>query len=108
MLAIADELTKDGLVLRYRVDTTDDGLSGEEGTFTICSFWLVSALAIIGEVDRARALFEKLLSFAGPLLPLRGGDRRDDRPAPRQLPAGVHAPRAHRRRDPAHRVRRTD
>ena len=44
VLAIADELTKDGLVLRYRVDTTDDGLSGEEGTFTICSFWLVSAL----------------------------------------------------------------
>ncbi len=67
VLAIADELTQDGLVLRYRVDSTDDGLSGEEGTFTICSFWLVSALTIIGEVDRARALFEKLLSFAGPL-----------------------------------------
>jgi alpha,alpha-trehalase len=67
VIAIADELTKDGLVLRYRVDSTDDGLSGEEGTFTICSFWLVSALAIIGEIDRARALFEKLLSFAGPL-----------------------------------------
>jgi GH15 family glucan-1,4-alpha-glucosidase len=67
VLAIADELTKDGLVLRYRVDTTDDGLSGEEGTFTICSFWLVSALAMIGEEVRARALFEKLLSFAGPL-----------------------------------------
>jgi GH15 family glucan-1,4-alpha-glucosidase len=69
VLAIADELTKDGLVLRYRVDTADDGLSNaEEGTFTICSFWLVSALTIIGELDRARALFEKLLSFAGPLL----------------------------------------
>ncbi len=68
VLAIADDLTKDDLVLRYRVETTDDGLSGEEGTFTICSFWLVSALALIGEVDRARALFEKLLSFAGPLL----------------------------------------
>ena len=67
VLAIADELTNDGLVLRYRVDTTDDGLSGEEGTFTICSFWLVSALALIGETDRAHALFEKLLSFAGPL-----------------------------------------
>jgi GH15 family glucan-1,4-alpha-glucosidase len=67
VLAIADELTKDGLVLRYRVDSTDDGLSGEEGTFTICSFWLVSALTIIGEVERARALFQKLLSFAGPL-----------------------------------------
>jgi len=67
VLAIADELTKDGLVLRYRVDSTDDGLSGEEGTFTICSFWLVSALTIIGEEERARALFEKLISFAGPL-----------------------------------------
>jgi GH15 family glucan-1,4-alpha-glucosidase len=68
VLAIADELTRDGLVLRYRVETTDDGLSGEEGTFTICSFWLVSALALVGELDRARRLFEKLLSFAGPLL----------------------------------------
>jgi alpha,alpha-trehalase len=67
VLAIADELTKDGLVLRYRVATTDDGLSGEEGTFTICSFWLVSALSIIGETKRARALYQKLLSFAGPL-----------------------------------------
>jgi GH15 family glucan-1,4-alpha-glucosidase len=55
-------------VLRYRVASTDDGLSGEEGTFTICSFWLVSALSLIGETERARALFEKLLSFAGPLL----------------------------------------
>jgi GH15 family glucan-1,4-alpha-glucosidase len=69
VLAIADELAQDGLVLRYRVDAADDGLSNDaEGTFTICSFWLVSALAMIGETDRARALFEKLLSFAGPLL----------------------------------------
>ncbi len=67
VLAIADELTVDGLVLRYRVEETDDGLSGEEGTFTICSFWLVSALVEIGELDRARALCEKLLSFASPL-----------------------------------------
>ncbi|MGP8000731.1 MAG: glycoside hydrolase family 15 protein, partial [Streptosporangiaceae bacterium] len=55
-------------MLRYRVEGTDTGFSGEEGTFTICSFWLVSALALIGETDRARALFQKLLSFAGPLL----------------------------------------
>ncbi len=66
--AIADELTEDDLVLRYRVEETDDGFSGEEGTFTICSFWLVSALAEIGEVDRARRLCEKLLSYASPLL----------------------------------------
>jgi GH15 family glucan-1,4-alpha-glucosidase len=65
--AISDELTEQGLVLRYRVDRTDDGLSGEEGTFTICSFWLVSALAMIGDLDAARAMFDKLLSFAGPL-----------------------------------------
>ncbi len=65
--AIADELTVDGLVLRYRVKETDDGLSGEEGTFTICSFWLVSALSEIGDHLRARHLCEKLLSFASPL-----------------------------------------
>ena len=47
--AIARELTEDGLVLRYKVDETDDGLSGKEGTFLICSFWLVSALSEIGE-----------------------------------------------------------
>jgi GH15 family glucan-1,4-alpha-glucosidase len=68
VLAIADELTEDGFVLRYRTDTTDTGFAGREGTFTICSFWLVSALAMIGELDRAKALCEKLLSFAGPLL----------------------------------------
>ncbi len=68
VLAIADELTKDGLVLRYRVDGTDTGFEGEEGTFTICSFWLVTALAMIGETERARALCQKLLSFASPLL----------------------------------------
>jgi GH15 family glucan-1,4-alpha-glucosidase len=67
VLATADELTVDGLVLRYRVESTDDGLSGEEGTFTICSFWLVSALAAIGEVARGRKLCEKLLTFASPL-----------------------------------------
>src|SRR5918992_223524 len=49
--AVADELTVDGLVLRYKVDETDDGFAGEEGTFTICSFWLVSALCEIGEVE---------------------------------------------------------
>jgi alpha,alpha-trehalase len=67
VLAIADELTVDGLVLRYRTHETDDGLSGEEGTFTICSFWLVSALVEIGEFSRAKHLCERLLSFASPL-----------------------------------------
>ncbi len=67
VLAIANELTVHGLVLRYRVEETDDGFSGEEGSFTICSFWLVSALCEIGEYQRARKLCAKLLSFAGPL-----------------------------------------
>ena len=67
VLAIADELTVHGLVLRYRVEETDDGFRGEEGTFTICSFWLVSALCEIGEFERARALCAKLLSFTSPL-----------------------------------------
>ena len=67
MLAIADELTVDGLVLRYKVEETDDGLAGEEGTFTICSFWLVSALVEIGELKRAKQLCERLLSFASSL-----------------------------------------
>jgi GH15 family glucan-1,4-alpha-glucosidase len=68
VLAVADELTEEGLVLRYQVDETDDGLHGSEGTFTTCSFWLVSALAEIGEHDRARDLCEKVLSYASPLL----------------------------------------
>ena len=52
VLAIRDELSVDGLVLRYRVEETDDGFSGEEGTFTICSFWMVSALCEIGEFEQ--------------------------------------------------------
>src|SRR6185295_13157072 len=67
VLAIADELTDHGFVLRYRTDETDDGMSGKEGTFLICSFWLVSALAIIGEEQRARDLMERLLRVASPL-----------------------------------------
>jgi alpha,alpha-trehalase len=68
VLAIAEELTVDGLVMRYKVDQTDDGLKGHEGSFTTCSFWLVSALAEIGEYKRARDLCEKVLSYASPLL----------------------------------------
>jgi alpha,alpha-trehalase len=65
--AIAENLTENGFVLRYRTDETDDGLSGKEGTFLICSFWLVSALAIVGELQQARDLMEKLLRIASPL-----------------------------------------
>jgi alpha,alpha-trehalase len=67
VLAIAEELTDHGFVLRYKTDETDDGLAGKEGTFLICSFWLVSALATIGEMQRARNLMERLLREASPL-----------------------------------------
>jgi GH15 family glucan-1,4-alpha-glucosidase len=67
VLAIRDELSEHGYVLRYKTDETDDGLSGKEGTFLICSFWLVSALAIVGEVQAARDLMERLLGIASPL-----------------------------------------
>ena len=65
--AIADELTEDGFVLRYKTNETDDGLSGKEGTFLICSYWLVSAMAIVGEMERARDLMQRLLRIASPL-----------------------------------------
>jgi GH15 family glucan-1,4-alpha-glucosidase len=66
---IAAELTEAGHVLRYRnqAGLNADGLTGEEGTFVICSFWLVSALAQAGEIDRAEALFGQLTGFANDL-----------------------------------------
>ncbi|MDE3160118.1 MAG: glycoside hydrolase family 15 protein [Acidobacteriota bacterium] len=67
VFAIAENLTENGFVLRYRTDETDDGLHGKEGTFLICSFWLVSAFAIVGEMQRARDLMERLLRIASPL-----------------------------------------
>ncbi len=65
--AIAQDLTEDGFVLRYRTDETDDGLSGKEGSFLICSFWLVRVLAIVGELERALGPMKCLLSVASPL-----------------------------------------
>jgi GH15 family glucan-1,4-alpha-glucosidase len=67
--AVARDLTEDGLVLRYRAQEglNADGLSGEEGTFVICSFWLVSCLAMAGEVERAEALFAQLAGYANDL-----------------------------------------
>jgi GH15 family glucan-1,4-alpha-glucosidase len=65
--AIAEELTEDGFVLRYVTTETDDGLSGKEGTFLICSFWLVSALCVVGEMQQASDLLERLLRIASPL-----------------------------------------
>ena len=66
VLAIADELSENGFVLRYKTDETDDGMSGKEGTFVICSFWLVSALMVVGERQRALDLMERLLRIASP------------------------------------------
>ncbi len=67
--AVARELTEDGMVLRYRNDAglNADGLSGEEGTFAVCTFWLVSALAKAGEVQRAEELFDALVGHANDL-----------------------------------------
>lgn len=73
VLAIADELTEEEMVLRYCTDETEDGLNGKEGTFTICSFWLVSALVEIGELERAKMLCGKLLASASSLELLRRG-----------------------------------
>ena len=95
--AIAEELTEGGLVLRYRTEHTDDGLSGEEGTFTICSFWLVSALCEIGQVEaRASAVREADL-LRQRARPLRRGDRSSQRAPSRQLPPGIHPPGADQR-----------
>ncbi len=67
--AVARDLTKDGLVLRYRTGSgaAGDGLDGEEGVFIICSCWLVSCLAMAGELERAEALFDRLLGFGNDL-----------------------------------------
>jgi GH15 family glucan-1,4-alpha-glucosidase len=67
--AIAGDLTEDGLVLRYRnvEGLNADGLVGEEGTFVLCSFWLASCLARAGELDRAEALFDRLVGYASDL-----------------------------------------
>jgi GH15 family glucan-1,4-alpha-glucosidase len=67
VMTIAEELTEDGLVLRYRPEETDDGVPGIEGTFLICSFWMVAALVLIDELPRARDLCERVLGHASPL-----------------------------------------
>ncbi len=67
VLAVREGLDDRGMILRYKTDETDDGLHGEEGTFLICSFWMVSALSEIGEAEEARQLCERLLSSAGDL-----------------------------------------
>ncbi|PZX17070.1 GH15 family glucan-1,4-alpha-glucosidase [Palleronia aestuarii] len=65
--AIQRDLVEDGLVLRYRSEGASDGLEGREGTFLVCSFWLVDALVMIGRLDEAETLFEHLLSLRNDL-----------------------------------------
>ena len=83
--AIARELTEDGLVLRYRNEEglNADGLTGEEGTFVICSFWLVSCLAKAGEVERAEELVRPARRLRQRPRPARRGDRHRKRRAAR-------------------------
>ena len=97
VLAIADELTEEGLVLRYRVEETDDGLSGEEGTFTICSFWLVVRAGRDRRVPPGQAPVRAAAVLRQPAASVRRGDRAAHRTAPGQLPAGVHPPGADQR-----------
>jgi GH15 family glucan-1,4-alpha-glucosidase len=65
--AIGSELVSDSLVYRYNAEASPDGLAGREGTFSICTFWYVEALARAGRVDEARLIFEKMLTYANHL-----------------------------------------
>ena len=94
--AIKEELVSDSLVYRYNAAASPDGLKGEEGTFSICSFWYVEALARAGRLDEARLAFEKQLTYANHL----GLYSEEVGPTGEQLgqfPAGVHPPRADQR-----------
>ena len=65
--SVSDELVSDSLVYRYNVEASPDGLKGDEGTFSMCSFWYVEALARAGRLDEARLAFEKMLTYANHL-----------------------------------------
>ena len=99
VMAIADELTdrRARAALPRRGDRRRP--RGEEGTFTICSFWLVCALAEIGETSRARGAVRAAARLRLPLGLYAEEIDAAHRPPPRQLPAGVHPPGAHQRRD---------
>jgi len=65
--AISEELVSDSLVYRYNIEASPDGLRGAEGTFSICTFWYVEALARAGRLDQARLVFDKMLTYANHL-----------------------------------------
>ena len=90
--AIGEELVSDSLVYRYAAGhAAFDGLDGDEGTFSICSFWWVEALARAGRLDEARLAFEKMLTYANHL-GLYSEEIGTSRRGARQLPAGLHPP----------------
>jgi GH15 family glucan-1,4-alpha-glucosidase len=60
-------LVSNSLVYRYDVEKSEDGLMGEEGTFSLCTFWLVEALTRAGRVEEARLIFERMLGYANHL-----------------------------------------
>jgi GH15 family glucan-1,4-alpha-glucosidase len=62
-----DGLVSNGLVFRYDVEKSADGLMGEEGTFSLCTFWLVEALTRAGRLEEARLIFEQMLGYANHL-----------------------------------------
>ncbi len=97
LAAVEDRLVSDSLVFRYDAGATDDGLDGEEGTFSLCSFWYVEALTRAGRLDEARLALEKMFTYANHL-GLYAEEVGAHRRAARQLPAGVHPPGADQRR----------
>ena len=100
--AISSELTEHGFVLRYVTGETDDGLSGKEGTFLICSFWLVSALSIVGEMRAGHRPAGAAAADRLAARPVRRGVRGRPLPPPRELPAGLLPPGPHRGRGADH------
>jgi GH15 family glucan-1,4-alpha-glucosidase len=65
--AIERELVRDGFVLRYNTERTNDGLKGKEGAFLACSFWLADNYAMAGRIQEAEELFGRLLALRNPL-----------------------------------------
>ena len=95
-------LTSDGLVYRYDVEHSPDGVGGEEGTFNMCSFWLVEALTRAGRtdpkrLDEARLLFERMLGYANHL-GLYAEETGLQRRSSGQFSAGIHPPGPDQRR----------
>ena len=92
------ELVSDSLVYRYNPGASPDGLAGDEGTFSLCTFWYVDALARAGRLEEAGLTFEKMQTYANHL-GLYSEEIGSHRRAARELPAGLQPPVADQRRD---------